>query len=896
MNAQAILTPVEYVLPLADPRATLETVGGKGASLARLVAAGLPVPDGFHVTTAAYQQFVTANRLQPEISSALASVDGLQQDTLATAASRIQALFASARIPDDVAAAVALAYSHLAGGDAAVAVRSSATTEDLPGLSFAGQHETFLNARGAAAVLEHVKQCWLSLWTARAIGYRVKHHVENRSLEGAQDLSGLSLAVVVQLLVPADAAGIMFTANPLNGRRDQAVINASWGLGEAIVGGLVTPDSLTLEKQSQRVIVRETADKQVMTVRTEAGTEVRFVPEPQRRAVVLDDRAAAEVLQLGLRIEQLYDAPMDIEWTWTNGVCNIVQARPITALRSLELPAPVTWPLPHRRGIYMRSSIIELLPDPLTPLFATLGRSIINRGYRRFAATLAGPDVFTGDLVETINDYAYYSLGFSTGQMLKVLRRLPFRLPGILRLTTGAERRWRDEARPRYLITVERWQAKQLSDLPASDLVRGAREIIDVAIDHYLTLQSGIIPNAATSEALFTGFYERFVKRSDEPQALTFMLGFESAPIRAEESLWDIADWCRALPGLSAYLSRTPAQVLAGRLNDERVPQEVDAQDWHEWQRRVLGHLQTYGHAIYDLDFAKRLPVDDPAPWLEALKCFVSGRGNNPHTRRQSAAGQREQATQRVLARVKGLRGGILRRLIAWAQKYAPLREDGLADVGLGWPLLRKILQEFGRRMSPGVIEKADDIFWLHEDEVERAAAALDRVEALDSMAEQIEQRKAIWQAEQRATPPPVLPRRAKLMGMSLERWSPARPDDAVAGNLIKGTGASPGQVTGSARVLHGPEEFGRMKQGELLVAAITTPAWTPLFALASGIVTDVGGPLSHSSIVAREYGIPAVLGTGVATQRIRSEEQIKVDGSAGVVTLLDQSEDAKET
>ena len=200
----------------------------------------------------------------------------------------------------------------------------------------------------------------------------------------------------------------------------------------------------------------------------------------------------------------------------------------------------------------------------------------------------------------------------------------------MLKLSVGSEERWRNEGRPRYLVTVERWQAKQPGDLSASDLVRGAREIIDAAIDHYLILQSGIIPQAATSEALFTFFYERLVKRRDEPRALTFMLGFESEPIRAEKSLWDIAEWCRALPGLSAYLSRTGAQTLANSLNEERAPQELDAKDWHEWQRRVLAHLQTYGHAIYDLDFAKRLPVDDPTPWLETLKCFVSGSGKNP--------------------------------------------------------------------------------------------------------------------------------------------------------------------------------------------------------------------------------------------------------------------------
>jgi rifampicin phosphotransferase len=880
----SIHDPIGFVLPLADSRATIENVGGKGASLARLVAAGLPVPDGFHVTTAAYRHFVHVNDLQPVILSAIVSVDGSQTATLDAAAGRIRALFAEAPMPDEIADAVANEYARLGSDGPAVAVRSSATAEDLPELSFAGQHETYLNVCGPAAVIERVKQCWASLWTARAIGYRAQHQVE------ARDSMSLSLAVVVQLLAPAEASGILFTANPLNGRRDQAVISASWGLGEAIVGGLVTPDSVTLDKQTGKVISRETADKQVMTVRTEQGTEERPVPEARRYEVALDDQAASDLLGLGLRIEQLYSAPMDVEWTWASGKFNIVQARPITALREAELPGPTQWPLPEPDGIYMRSSIIELLPDPLTPLFATLGRSIINQAYQRFMETLIGPKVITGLGVETINDYAYYSIGFSTGQLLKVLSRLPFKLPGMLRLSVGAEERWRNKGRPRYLATVDCWQAKQIGDLSACDLVRGAREIIDAAIDHYITLQSGIIPQAATSEAVFTTFYERLVKRSDEPQALTFMLGFESEPIRAEKSLWDIAEWCRTLPAVSTYISRTAAQTLANSLNDERVPREVDANDWHEWQRRFRAHLHSYGHAIYDLDFAKRLPVDDPTPWLETLKCFVSGSGKDPHTRQLSAAARREEAAKLVLTRAKGLRGRILRWLLGWAQKYAPLREDGLADVGLGWPLLRKILQECGRRMLlTGAIEKADDIFWLYEDELVRAAAALDRGESLSSMAVQIEQRKAVWRAEKSVTPPPALPRHAKWMWMRLEKWLPARADQPGAGNLIKGVGASPGQVTASARVLRGPEEFGRMKQGEILVAAITTPAWTPLFALASGIVTDVGGPLSHSSIVAREYGIPAVLGTGVATQRIRSEKLIRVDGSVGVVTLLEE-------
>ncbi|MDY7041611.1 MAG: PEP/pyruvate-binding domain-containing protein, partial [Chloroflexota bacterium] len=264
----------EYTITLDDPRATLAIAGGKGASLARLVAAGLPVPGGFHVTTEAYWQFVDENDLQPRIVAALETADPDQPATLEAASHTIRELFSQAEMPPAIAGAVAQAYAELAGQNPTVAVRSSATAEDLPDASFAGQQETYLNVKGADDVLEAVKRCWASLWTARAIGYRQRQDI---------DQGTVSLAVVVQLLVPAEAAGIMFTANPVSGMRDQAMISAAWGLGEAVVGGLVTPDSITVDKATGEVLARETADKQVMTVRVDKGTEERPVPPELRR-------------------------------------------------------------------------------------------------------------------------------------------------------------------------------------------------------------------------------------------------------------------------------------------------------------------------------------------------------------------------------------------------------------------------------------------------------------------------------------------------------------------------------------------------------------------------------------------------------------------------------------
>ena len=276
--------------PLRSQAADLAAAGGKGASLTRLVVAGLPVPDGFVVSTAAYRQFVRVNDLQAIIESTAAEVRRDEPERLDAVAQRIKVAFDQAVVPAEIEKPVLAAYASLPDEAAAVAVRSSATAEDLPELSFAGQQETFLNVRGAAALLDAVKRCWASLWTPRAIGYRAQHDVATK---------GIGMAVVVQLLVPAESAGILFTAHPISGRRDQVVINASWGLGEAIVGGHVTPDTLVLDKGSRRVVSRETNDKAVMTVCSDDGSEERSVPSDLRRRPVLDDRCGRGAARAG---------------------------------------------------------------------------------------------------------------------------------------------------------------------------------------------------------------------------------------------------------------------------------------------------------------------------------------------------------------------------------------------------------------------------------------------------------------------------------------------------------------------------------------------------------------------------------------------------------------------
>jgi len=449
-----------------------------------------------------------------------------------------------------------------------------------------------------------------------------------------------------------------------------------------------------------------------------------------------------------------------------------------------------------------------------------------------------------------------------------------------------ARKRWADEAHPHYAQVTAEWMACDLAATPALDLLAGVHRIVEAAASYYVSIQL-VLGVANLSEAIFTSVYKCLIKRKSDPPAPTFLLGFDSEPILAEKSLYDLAIWARGDDDLAGYLARTSGKDIAKAFESKSAP-VADEGSWREFIRRLAEHLNRFGHTVYDLDFAKSLPAEAPATLLETLRHFIAGQGRNPYERQATTAAAREQAVDSLFTRLGRLRRRLFTGVLRWAQRSAPLREDALAGVGLGWPVLRRILREVGRRMlAAGAIAECDDVFWLKWEELEEAARRLDAGQMLKNLGPLIEERRENWKRTQGVTPPVALPVRGgvRFFGLDFSRWMPARSGQTTS-NLIRGIGASPGKVTGSACVIHGPEEFDQMKPGDILVAKITTPAWTPLFALASGIVTDVGGPLSHSSIVAREYGVPAVLGTGVATSHIQSGQQITVDGSAGVVTI----------
>ena len=856
---------IPFVLPLANPGATLENVGGKGMSLAKMLSAGLLVPGGFHVTTAAYRRFVAENEIQPRILKELEGIDPAVPAGLETVSQHICGFFAEGKTPSEITAAVSAAYTALK--NAPVAVRSSATAEDLPGASFAGQQETYLNIRGTDEVLEAVKKCWASLWTARAITYRLKNNI---------DQDTVALAVVVQELVLADAAGILFTANPINGQRDELVINAAWGLGEAVVSGLVTPDTITVKKATGRVLRRETAEKSLKTIRTEQGTREVPVPDAQKKKAVLTKGQTVELVRLGLKIEQLYQAPMDVEWALASGKFFIVQARPITAL-------PPEWKAPDPKALYARSSLAEHTPSPVTPLFATLGLELANLATTRMWERLMGKDAQNlapgGRMYQSLNGYVFIGIRMGGAKNSLKLTRMTISQTGPM--LRGSVARWQT-ARQELAAVVEAWERQPVEALSPSELLQGVRQVFGAACRYFTRIQA-TLPAATSRAVLFTTLYNSLIRRKQDPPATTFLLGFDTVALQAEKSLFDLAEWMRTNPALVDYALQTPTEKLAVDFGQETPPGTLPAELWTEWRLRFRRHLDMFGRTAYEFDFAHPTPQETPGPMLDAIKAFLTGKADNPYQRQHQAIEKREQATKAVLERTGWPRRGWFLKLLRWAQETGPMREDSIFDLGMGHPLVRRLLAELGRRFAAGgAMGQADDIYWLEKSEVEELIAALESDLPLPDVAGRIPARKEQLQAFLKVSPPVMLPEKS-IWSRFIHGGEAEKKDGKL---VLKGVGTSGGLVTAPACVLFGPEDFDQLKPGDVLVAVTTTPAWTPLFALASAVVTDIGGPLSHSSIVAREYGIPAVMSARSATRSIQTGQMVTVDGNAGTVTL----------
>jgi pyruvate,water dikinase len=858
VNAQ-----VPLVMALDDAGAVPGMVGGKGASLARLARAGFRVPPGFCVTTGAYLDFTDRGGLREPVLAAMAAVDVSDAATFGVASARIGELFAGRALPAPSAAAIAGAYACL-GDDVPVAVRSSATVEDLPGMSAAGQHDTYLNVRGEAAVLDAVRRCWASLWSARAIGYRARRGVEPGEV---------SIAVVVQQLVPAEAAGVMFTVDPAGGGHDTVVISANWGLGESVVAGEVTPDVAVVDRASGTLVSYQVGSKETMTVADGTATRAEGTPPGLRSAAVLSPGQASELARVGLAIEELYNEPVDVEWALAAGEVSVVQARPVTAPASRPAPGPGEQWNDSLDGDYLWSNgnLGEAFPDVMTPATWSLVELLMSR--MTFPPSLPG---YRGYGRIGGRFYANVSMSISLEALAGIS---PRRFAALFGPVLG--------------------KLPPVGEIPRARLPRG--QAIRLMIPAAVTILRRIRPNQKRMPQFLAGAPGRCDQlRAEIEQATDAAILARLWPEKVRPLLEEAGDMLAAatahgttllsVPGkLATLVGEADAALLLSGQQAEGAPL-ASLGPASGLARLARGEIdrdtftRRYGHrGSHEVELSIPRPAEDPA-WIDGQLAAVGGTARDASALLAKQEAARAAAWER-LARQDPKKAAAARKLVARWAPVARDREAARSEVARSAWVARTWVRRAGVLTGHG-----DDLFFLELPET------FDLLRGDRAPLAKVPARQAAYETYRALPPYPALIRGHfdpirwaadpnRRSDCYDERAQTAKPDDTITGF----PGAA-GVVEGIARVLRTPEEAARLGDGEILVTTVTNIGWTLVFPRAAAVVTDVGAPLSHAAIVARELGIPAVVGCGNATMRLHSGDRVRVDGRSGTVEVLHQA------
>ena len=886
------------ILPLLS-ETSLEVGGGKGANLARLARAGFCVPPGFIITTQVYRDYVSANRMEEWIIDTARAAPSEDATALDATSAAIRARFAAATMSPPLVEAIRDAYAAL--GRPPVAVRSSATTEDLPDLSFAGQQDTILNVIGDAALLRAVVQCWSSLWTARAIGYRARHGIPHEEA---------ALAVVVQQMVASDVSGVLFTANPLTGKRSETVIEATFGLGEALVSGRVEPDRYVVDVPAGRVLERRMGAKALsIRPRVEGGT--LEAQEDAAGRATLTESAVLELAGLGRRVAALFDAPQDVEWAQVAGRFHLLQARPITTL----FPLPEGLP----RGevhVLVSAGAFQGMLDPITPLGTDVFRVALPKAFESAGGPFAhgrAPGWVVAGQRWFIDLTGLLRIPWTRATVRSGLR--------VIEPTTGEAldeafaqfalapvklRTWLLALSPRFFLALlSRALGNLMYDLLWPDrgrarIQRGLAAVIEAfgqrsATAHSLATRVALLEQALASvprtvvPLLMPGMGAGlgclrllYWLAADLPdggrRVLEMTRGLpHNVTTEMDLALWGVARAIRSDTRAAALFGTVDADALARDSIAGRLPAAAQA--------AIEDFLRRYGmRGTAEIDLGRPRWRDDPTPLMQVLRSYLrieeEEKAPDVVFRRGADAAQRALAS--LIADLRRTRFG---RLKAFVMKMAARRMRALAGLRespkftvmamLG--AVRAGLLASGHELArSGILHSPEDIFFLHVDELNALAGG----ETRDWRALVRERRNAYTREQRRRRVPRV------LLSDGRAFYGGAGRGEGAAGPTLTGTPVSPGVCVGLVRVVADPQSA-QLAPGEILVCRGTDPAWTPLFLAAGGLVTEVGGLITHGAVVAREYGIPAVVGVHDATTRLHTGDRIQVDGTNGGITIL---------
>lgn len=858
------------IMPLDSVRDSDQSVvGAKAVGLWRLKRLGLPVPDALCIAANAYRLHIGAASLKAMISNALLLLSRPENFDIAKPLADVRRAIIESPMNDSLAVEIESHYHTLAASR--LAVRSSATAEDLPGHSFAGLYDTYLGISNLEDCLVAIKKCWASLWTERAYSYRQKNGFDHSKVE---------MAVIIQSLIPADVAGVIFTSDPITGEDNRVVIEACFGLGEALVSGRVSPDRVVMDKKGPNVISRSMA------------------------APCINDQTAQNLAKLAIKAESEFGCPQDIEWAIHQGKIFLLQSRPITTISRAK-----SW---EDRQIWSSFAAREVIPDVVTPATFSMLESLeqkifksvfgvlcIDKGNIPTYELIAGRVYFNAGLwtavvrhfrimnkmnwnrfagsepelvlmLEKLKDTPTEDLPGIQHNHLRFILRLPLLIAGVLCNT----RRKSESILANARKTNEKWACIDAAGLSAERLADCLTEAINDFPEGIIRLSNFL---CMCHWMAYFPILEIVCRRwipEEQSCAGRLLAGLGNmADAEAGLDLWRLAVKVNDSPALKGLVQSKAKWDI---VHEEFVKSSSGEEFLTEWKRfmNVHGH-----HCRGELEFYNRRWSETPDYVLDILRGFINSiEKSNPLESRRRIAKQREQLVKKCRQKIRNpFKRAVFNYLLVRAQYGSAFRENIKSEAIKLLASVRSMLLELGRKLAAcSLIADSDDVFFLKLEELGQLA----RNQAEVDIRQVIAARRADYEKWKSISPP----------GVIYGRFNPDTyiPADVNAGaELLSGLAVSPGVVSGKARVILRADDNEQVQAGEILVAPFTDPGWTPYFIPAGGIVMDQGGLLSHGAIVAREYGIPAVVNVGNATKIIKTGQTIQVDGDKGVVRIL---------
>lgn len=869
----------------------LPLVGGKGANLGEMTKAGFSVPYGFCVTTEAYKKFIEYNDLAKFTAE---TVKDASLENIAEIGLKIRNRIGQGEMPAELKDSIVKAIQK-AGADNYYAVRSSATAEDLASASFAGQQDTYLNIIGESSLINSIKDCFASLFTDRAILYRVQNKIEQEKVH---------MSVVVQKMVLPDVAGIMFTADPVSGHRGIISIDASYGLGEALVSGLVSPDIYKFSKKNLKIKDKTISNKKLAIMPIQGGgTKKVELTGEKSTSQVMKDSEIIKLAELGMKIEKHYGRPQDIEWCMEDGRLHIVQSRPITSL------FPLLDPMSKDNSLHAYLSInhLQVMTDPISPLGLDIFRNMITpdkasrmksdykytpssagriyadltgilkfkKGRKIMISVLKNADALLAEaLSELVNRPDFEArldknkaslwtfIKFIAPVSMKVIKNLFFSNPeGTVELMN------------KFIEQYEKKIADKIKNEKQGIKRLDAINEVSCFINTFLTtiipkLVPGIISlkllETMEQRFLGTSYYVNIISKGLEGNVTTEM-GLLTG---------DLADMIRKSPELIKEFESEDYRTLVSRINN------LKGND--EFKNSFNFFMNKYGvRAAGEIDIVRERWIENPEPLVKSILATMNTSKEGLHRKEYKAMIEEAKIAaldmvKEVEARSGKLKAKIVRRLIKVLRNNLPMREHHKFLMMRQTMIFKKAFLEEGKILvEKGQLAEEKDIFYVGMQELYKA------IGTGESLIELVIQRKEEYEHYRKLNAPRVLTSDGEEIKASLKREN--LPEGALAGIPV-----SSGVIEGIAKVITDPSK-GSLNKGEILVAPFTDPGWTPLFINAAGLVMEVGGQLTHGTVVAREYGIPAVVGIIDATKKIKTGQKIRVDGNSGYVIIVEE-------